>query len=52
VANKITAVHAAITEGPGVNFGASGDDVQTIKNTGKAVRNTCDGKFVPFPDGN
>jgi len=52
VASKITAVHAAITEGPGVNFGASGDDVKTIKNAGKAVRNTCDGKFVPFPDGN
>jgi polygalacturonase len=51
--SKFTATHAVITEGPGgVNFRASGQDVQTIKNSGKAAPNTCAGKFVPFPDGN
>jgi polygalacturonase len=52
-ASKFAAVHAVITEGPGgVNFRAAGEDVETLKNSGKAARNTCEGKFVPFPDGN
>ncbi len=52
-ASKFTAKHAVVTQGPGgVNFRASGDDVQTTKGSGKAARNTCEGKFVPFPDGN
>jgi polygalacturonase len=45
-----TATHADITEGPGVNFHASGDDVHILKNPGNAARNTCEGKFVAFPD--
>lgn len=52
-ASKFAATHAVVTEGPGgVNFRASGDDVQTTKSSGKAARNTCEGKFVPFPDRN
>jgi polygalacturonase len=52
-ASKFTATHAVLTEGPGgVNFRAAGDDVQVAKSSGNAARNTCDGKFVPFPDGN
>jgi polygalacturonase len=49
-ASKFAATHANITEGPGVNFRATGEDVHTGKIPGIAVRNTCDGKFVPFPD--
>jgi polygalacturonase len=53
VPNKVTATHANITEGPGeVNFHASGEDVHVAKQTGKAQRNTCEGKFIPFPSGN
>lgn len=53
VPGKITATHANITEGPeGVNFRASGDDVHIVKHSGIAIRNTCEGKFVPFPGGN
>jgi polygalacturonase len=52
-ASKFTATHAVITEGPGgLNFRPTGDDVQVIQNSGKASRNTCDGKFVPFPSRN
>jgi polygalacturonase len=48
--SKFTATHAVITEGPaGVNFRPSGDDVRVIPNSGKGARNTCEGKFVPFP---
>jgi polygalacturonase len=51
-ASKFSATHANITEGAGgVNFYASGDDVHIVKNSGKAARNTCEGKFVPFPGG-
>jgi polygalacturonase len=49
---KFSATHAVITEGAGVNFGASGEDVQIHKSSGNAVRNSCEGKFIPFPDGN
>jgi polygalacturonase len=52
-ASKFTATHAVITEGPGgMNFGVSGDDVRVLKNSEKAARNTCAGKFVPFPKAN
>jgi polygalacturonase len=51
-ASKFTAVHAEIAEGPGVNFSPSGEDVHVIKSSGKATRNSCEGKFVPFPSGN
>jgi polygalacturonase len=48
--SKFAATHAVITEGPGgVNFHASGDDVRVLPSSGKAARNTCEGKFVPFP---
>lgn len=51
--SKVTAVHAKIMEGPGgVNFRASGEDVQFVSGSGKSARNTCAGKFVPFPSGN
>lgn len=50
--SKFTATHAVVMEGPGVNFHASGEDVRVISNSGKASRNACDGKFVPFPSGN
>jgi polygalacturonase len=51
--SKFEAAHAVITEGPGgLNFRATGDDVRVIENSGKASRNTCQGKFVPFPGGN
>jgi polygalacturonase len=53
VPNKVTATHANITEGPGeVNFHTSGDDVHVVKLTGTAKRNTCEAKFIPFPNGN
>jgi polygalacturonase len=53
VPGKITATHANITEGEGgANFRAAGDDVHIVKHSGNAVRNTCEGKFVPFPGGN
>jgi len=49
-ASKFTATHAVITEGPGgVNFHASGDDVRVLPSSGKVARNSCEGKFVPFP---
>jgi hypothetical protein len=48
-ASKFTATHAVVTEGPGVNFRTSGDDVSVLPSSGKASRNACDGKFVPFP---
>jgi hypothetical protein len=48
--SKFTATHAVITEGPGgLNFRVTGDDVRVLENSGKASRNTCEGKFVPFP---
>ena len=51
VPSKVTATHANITEGPGVNFRAAGDDVHIVKRSGNAVKNACEGKFVPFPGG-
>ena len=48
-ASKFTATHADVTVGPGVNFGAPGDDVHFTEQEGRAARNTCEGKFVPFP---
>ena len=52
VPSKVTATHANITEGPGVNFRAAGDDVHIVKRSGNAVKNACEGKFVSFPGGN
>jgi polygalacturonase len=46
---RLSAVHANIEEGPGVNFRPSGEDVQIKVEAGEAVPNTCEGKFVPFP---
>ena len=44
--SKITVSHANITECPdGVDFGTHGNDVHVVKNS-------CEGKFVPFPGGN
>jgi len=44
--SKVTAMNANIIEGPGgFNFGTHGDDVHVVKNS-------CEGKFVPFPGGN
>jgi polygalacturonase len=48
VANKVTATHANITG----DFPVSGVDVQVVNNSGTGARNTCEGKFVPFPSGN
>jgi polygalacturonase len=47
--NKFTAVHADVS---GLNFPLSGDDVHIVKQPEKGIRNTCEGKFVPFPSGN
>jgi polygalacturonase len=49
-ASKFAASHANVTQGPGTNFEASGDDVHIAKEPGNAARNTCEGKFVPFPE--
>jgi polygalacturonase len=49
VKSKITATHARIVEA-GVNFRASGEDVQVEKSSGKPVPSNCEGKFVAFPE--
>ena len=47
---KLTAVHAALTFGPGpVNFRPTGDDVKIAGDAGMGAPNACEGKFVAFP---
>ncbi len=49
--SKVTATHADIRE-TGSNIPASGDDVHIQESQGKGHANSCQGKFVPFPQGN
>ena len=49
-ATKFAAVHADITERAGTYFRVTGEDVKITGVSGKGVRNTCEGKFLPFPD--
>jgi polygalacturonase len=49
-ATKFTAIHANITENAGTTFRVSGEDVKITNIPGKSVRNTCEAKFLPFPD--
>jgi polygalacturonase len=47
----VKATHADITVAQ-VNFLVSGDDVQVKEAPGSHLFNRCEGKFIPFPDGN
>ena len=47
---QFAAVHADITESAGTHFRVTGEDVKVTGVSGKGVRNTCEGKFLPFPD--
>ena len=49
-ATKFAAVHADITERAGTYFRVTGEDVKITGVSGKGVRNTCEGKCLPFPD--
>jgi hypothetical protein len=49
--SRFTATHANIIVSPGTNFGASGEDVHLVRSWGNSVKNSCEGKFVPFPEG-
>jgi hypothetical protein len=47
----VKATHADITVAQ-VNFFVSGDDVHVKEAPGSHIFNRCEGKFVPFPEGN
>jgi polygalacturonase len=48
---KVTATHADVTQAQ-VNFAVTGEDVHVKEAPGVHKFNRCEGKFVPFPDGN
>lgn len=48
---KLTAKHAHITQGPGpTNLRPEGEDVTVEGKPGKGSSNSCQDKFVPFPE--
>lgn len=48
---KVTAKDADLTVGPGpFNLQVSGNEVRISGKTGATARNSCQGKFVPFPE--
>jgi polygalacturonase len=48
---QVTGVHADVQTGPGpVNFHAAGQDVTVAGSPGPGTPNSCDAKFVPYPE--
>jgi polygalacturonase len=48
---RITAAHADVELGPGpVNFSVEGEDVKVMGKAGKGSLDSCNGRFVAFPE--
>ena len=48
---KVTAKDADLTVGPGpFNLPIAGSEVKLTGKPGKAAKNSCEGKFIPFPE--